>query len=230
MNYKYLNYLNMLLSVKKFLGENSAVTSVKPAFARAITRLNEKIAAIQALDEKRGERGSGVTGTKSQVKEYLIDNILKTAGAIKAYASENNKPDLIKEGSIKKSDLIKIRELDLVKRADSVYERALSKSADLNDFGVEAADLNSMMDLRNTFSDLISEVGSKQGQRAGKTKSLDTLFEEVKIILEQQVDGLAETFKKDNPSFYNQYKAVRVISDRGGRRGNGGNGSTPPQQ
>jgi hypothetical protein len=220
----------MLLSVKKFLVDNSAVTSVKPAFARAITRLNEKIAAIRSLDENRGERGSGVTGTKSQVKESLLESILKAAGAIKAYASEKNKPDLIKSVNISKSELNRIRELELVKRAESIHDLAQSNSLELADFGITAADLSLLTDLNDTFSDLISEVGSRQGQRSGKTKSLNTLFEEVRIILEQQVDGLAATLKQNNPDFYNQYISVRVITDRGGRRNNGnGENPAPPQ-
>jgi len=230
MNLVHNNYYQMLLSVKKFLVHNSAVTSEKPAFARAITRLNEKIAAIRSLDENRGERGSGVTGTKSQVKESLLESIFKAAGAIKAYASEKNKPDLYNSGNITKSALARMRELDLVKYAKSIHDLTSANSQDLADFGISTADLEVRTDLNDAFSDLISEVGSRQGQRSGKTKSLNTLFEEVRIILEQQVDGLAATLKQNNPDSYNQYISVRVITDRGGHRNNGnGENPAPPQ-
>jgi hypothetical protein len=100
---------------------------------------------------------------------------------------------------------------------------------DLADF-ISTADLEVLTDLNDEFSDLISEVGNRQGQRSGKTKSLNTLFEEVRIILEQQVDGLAATLKQNNPDFYNQYTSVRVITDRGGHRNNGnGENPAPPQ-
>jgi hypothetical protein len=230
MNLVYNNYYQMLLSVKKFLGDNSSVIAEKPAFNRAVNRLNEKIASIRALDEKRGERGSGITGTKSQIKETLMESILKIAGAIKAYASENNKPDLVKKGKISKSGLVRLRELDLCQRAETIHDLARLNSAALAEYGINSADLNALIDLNNTFSDLIGEVGKKQGERAGETKNLDALFDEVKVILEDQVDGLAATLKKDNPSFYNQYKSVRVISDRGGHRWNGANGSDAPPQ
>ncbi len=44
------------------------------------------------------------------------------------------------------------------------------------------------------------------------------LFDEIKKILEDQVDSFAESLSRENANFYNQYKSVRTIIDRGGQQ------------
>lgn len=45
---------------------------------------------------------------------------------------------------------------------------------------------------------------------------MGVLFDEAKIIIEEQIDGFAETLKEEHLEFYNQYKAVRDVLDLGG--------------
>ena len=111
-----------------------------------------------------------------------------------------------------------MRDLELVQRTEAINELAAANAEALAEFGVAETDITELTSLKNTFSGLISEVGRKQGERAGETKNLDVLFEEVKKILEDQVDSFAESLSGENASFYNQYKSVRTIIDRGGQQ------------
>ncbi|PJC59024.1 MAG: hypothetical protein CO025_07460, partial [Ignavibacteria bacterium CG_4_9_14_0_2_um_filter_37_13] len=117
MKEKYSNYYRTLLSVETFLAEKSEVTGTIPAFGRAITRLNNKIAEIQEADKNRGDKATGKSGSKNETEDKLIAAVLKAASALKTYAAEKELSDLAKSVDISKWDLIKLRDLDLVSKA-----------------------------------------------------------------------------------------------------------------
>ncbi len=215
---RYINYFNMLLAVQSFLEQNAAVVAERPAFSRAVTRLNEKIESIQALDVKRGDRATGVTGSKNQAEENLVNKIIRVSSAIKAYASENNLADMLNKANLSRSELMKLRDIELVQRTEALSELAAPNAEALEEYGVTAADLTALTNLKNSFADYISEVGRKQGERAGETKNLDELFKDIRAILEDQVDNFAESLGDEHSGFYNQYKAIRNIIDRGGQQ------------
>ena len=215
MKEKYSNYYRTLLSVETFLAEKSEVTGTIPAFGRAITRLNNKIAEIQEADKNRGDKATGKSGSKNETEDKLIAAVLKAASALKTYAAEKELSDLAKSVDISKWDLIKLRDLDLVSKAGFIKKTAQEKITELEDHGLITSDLTKIEELAANFSSVIGEMGSIRGGKITETKNLGVLIDESKAILENQIDGFAETLKENHLDFYNQYKVVRDVLNYG---------------
>ncbi|MFA4923114.1 MAG: hypothetical protein WC557_02845 [Ignavibacteriaceae bacterium] len=216
MKEKYNNYYRMLLAVEKALLANASITVLRPALVRAVTRLSGKIAEIDAAEKAHGGRATGLSSSKNEAEENLISIILKVASGIKAYASENNLTDLFKSVDFKRWELVKLKDNDLVTKAGNIKSLAAEKLSELDDFGVVEADLTSLETLGADFKNYIGSIGKVRGEKTVETKNVGVLFDEAKVILEDQIDGLVETLKADHADFYNQYYAVREVLNLGG--------------
>jgi|GEM_PF-2270575 len=240
MKEKYSNYYRMLLSVQTFIAEKSEVTGTIPAFGRAITRLNNKIAEIQEADKNRGDKATGKSGSKNETEDKLIAAVMKAVSTLKTYTAEKGLTDLAISVDISKWDLIKLRDLDLVSKAGLIKKTAQEKITELEEYGLIAADLTKIEELAANFSTVIGEMGSIRGGKITETKNLGVLIDESKAILENQIDGFAETLKENHLDFYNQYKVVRDVLNYGASHTKPGDedqtsppttdGTTPPAQ
>jgi len=228
MKEKYSNYYRMLLSVETFLGTKAETTGTIPAFGRAITRLNDKIAEIKGADSNRGGKSTGKSGSKNETEDKLIAAVMKAASALKTYAVDKELTDLAASVDFSKWDLIKLRDSDLAAKAGSIKKTAEGKLSELAEFGLAASDLTTIEELAATFTQLIGEMGTIRGGKIVETKNLGALIDEAKAIVEKQLDGFAETLRTDQTEFYNQYKAVRDVLDYGGSHKPGDEGTTPP--
>ena len=229
MKEKYSNYYRMLLSVQTFLAGKTEITGTIPAFGRAITRLNDKIAEIKEADKNRGGKATGKGGSKNEVEEKLIAAVMKAASAIGTYAAEKELTDLGNLVDFNKWDLIKLRDSDLAAKAGLIKKTAEEKLTELADYGVTASDLTTIEELAATFTQLIGEIGAIRGGKVVETKNLGVLIDEAKAIAEKQLDRFAETLKAANGEFYNQYSAVRTVLDYGSSHTKpDDDGTTPP--
>jgi len=229
MKEKYSNYYRMLLSVQTFLAGKSEITGVIPAFGRAITRLNDKIAEIKEADANRGGKATGKGGSKSAVEDKLISAVLKASSILGTYAAEENLVDLKKAVDFTKWDLIKLRDSDLAAKARSIKKTAEGKLTVLADFGLKVSDLTVIEELAATFTQLIGEMGSIRGEKIAETKNLGGLIDDAKVIIEEQLDKFANTLQEDHTEFYIQYKAIRNVIDYGASHTKPGeDGTTPP--
>ena len=228
MKEKYNNYFRMLLAVEKFLLANASITVLRPALSRAITRLTDKIAEITATEKARGGKATGLSGTKNETEELLLAMILKVASAIKSYASENKLTDLFASVDFKRWELVKLKDNDLVMKAGSIKKLAADKLALLEEYGVAEADLTELETLSTGFKNFIGTIGMIRGEKTVETKNIGVLFDEAKVILEDQIDGLVETLKKEYSEFCNQYAAVRNVFDLGGSHPKDDEETPPP--
>jgi len=228
MKEKYNNYFRMLLAAEEFLLANAAITVLRPALGRAITRLTGKIAEIDESEKARGGRATGLSGSKNEAENKLISLILSVASAIKSYASENSLTDLFKSVDFKRWELVKLKDNELVSKAGNIKLLAVDKIAALEEFGAVEADLTALDTLANDFKSHIGNIGVVRSGKTVETKNVGLLFDEAKVILEDQIDGLVETLKKDHSDFYNQYAAVRNVLDLGGSHPKDEEETTPP--
>ncbi|MFA6597674.1 MAG: hypothetical protein WCS69_08120 [Ignavibacteriaceae bacterium] len=228
MKEKYNNYYRMLLAVEKALLANAPITGLRPALVRAVTRLSGKIAEIQEAEKARGGRATGLSSSKNQAEENLISIILHVASGIKSYASENKLTDLFKSVEFKHWELVKLKDNELVTKAGNIKALAADKLSELADFGVVEADLTLLDTLAADFKNYIGNIGMVRGGKTVETKNVGVLFDEAKVILEDQIDGLVETLKAEHSEFYNQYYAVREVLNLGGSHGKDEEDTPPP--
>lgn len=216
MNNYQTNIYRMFLAVQNYLTGQTAITTKISALGRAITKFNDKVKEIEDIDSGKLKLSSGKAVTKSELKKELSEQLSKVASAMFTYADENKMTELKARSDYSDWDFKKKKDADLSVTAKAIYDDALPLVTTLAEYGIVQDDIELLEDLIADFKAAIGESGSAKSKKSGATKALITAFNEARKILDDEIDKHANTLKKDNLNFFNEYKSARVILDYGG--------------
>ena len=196
------NRLTMFRAVETLLDNNTAKTAGITVFA---TRLAEFKDLITQIVDKQAKR------------DDMVEDAAVLAAKLKALGSDTNDDRLKQIGDIKRTDLAKMRDTQLLATIQGLVNTADSAAAGLAGYGVTAAMIAGLSTKMTTYN---TALGSKEGSfsvKGAALTALNNLFDSANDILVNKLDNLMEGFKKDDNEFYNQYKIAREIHDIGVR-------------
>ena len=196
------NRLTMFRAVETLLDNNTAKTAGINVFA---TRLAEFKDLITQIVDKQAKR------------DDMVEDAAVLAAKLKALGSDTNDDRLKQIGDIKRTDLAKMRDTQLLATIQGLVNTADSAAAGLAGYGVTAAMIAGLSTKMTTYN---TALGSKEGSfsvKGAALTALNNLFDSANDILVNKLDNLMEGFKKDDNEFYNQYKIAREIHDIGVR-------------
>jgi hypothetical protein len=221
MNKPEENKLSMYDAVLNLLEANAAVTGTLPAFAQAETEFQTVVGNIKAKETQLNEAVAGVTNSKHNAENEMIEDVLKAANALFVFAKRQNDEELKAISDINHSKLKKLRDTELVGKARSITDKANTNIAALNDFGITPEFVTALTEKTDAYE---SSLGNQAAGFAGKSaarQSLSELFTNADSILKDELDNMVELLKESNGDFYNTYKSARSIKDLGMRHESG---------
>ncbi len=209
------NKISMFLGVKIIFNNFTGVFERVDEFKNTVTDYNtavDDILTVQAIQEL--DR-TGIAINKGSFAANLIESSIHIRKAVKAYASLNNLPELVKNVSYTDSELKHSRDVELYQRSGIIYEAASPVIALLEPYQVLPADLATFQNLRLAYLGIIAEPRIGTVIRASATKLLVTKFRTADTILRKKLDPAVLGFETVNPDFVSQYKGARIIVDLG---------------
>ena len=218
------NIRTMFDTMIDYLDANNGTWSGTPAFADAVTRAKAAVAAVDSAVDKQQTPMTGVTGDKASARNDLEEKTLEIADQLSAFAAKNGDHTMGAQVELTKSMLDKSQDNDLEQTAERIGNLANTNMAALADYGVTAADVTALTDLRTTFGGIKTGPRTATAERSTQTASLPQLINEVRSIFRNEIDKLITKFKTSNAEFYNGYFAARVIVNRPGTQKK----ATPP--
>jgi hypothetical protein len=235
MDTKQLNKQAMYGAVSKVLSGNSALWSGNQGFARQVAALDGVRDAIETLAAAQESVRTGITADKQRITGLLINTTLTVAGALAAWASENNNEEVRAKADFSESDLRKLRDQQIGDRAREVHSLATEHAAALGEFGVGPLALETLQTRIDAYDAVVGAPRDAQVKTKTVTEAIKEQFALGDAILKERLDKLIEQFRDAHPGFYSDYQNARAILDRGGRSGSGQSGdaggqasSTPP--
>lgn len=224
MNNKQQNKITMFEAVANVMKENQARWQKIKALEEAYGEFTELMVELRNKGTQRSKDTTGVTLNKKQKKELMAKKASLLAGSAYAYAGKIKNIELQRKFDYNFSFLKKADDNNAFSLVKAITEEAGKLMPQLIDYGVEEGEIEEVIKLAEDFKNHIGEKAHIKSGRVAATLTLGELFDEISLLLSEQIDLLMRRFEDKEPEFYRTYQNARTI---GGRSGNeqGGEGS-----
>jgi hypothetical protein len=209
------NTLHMFKDVVAVLVANSSITAAIPQFSVSKDEFTDLIADIDEANQLLINAAEGKTDEKTNAEEELENLLIVFCGKFFVYARRKKNEELKSLTNINDSALKKLRDRELIDKAELIQRKAADHNADLVQYGITETEITLLDTKIKAFEAKIGEQGTGYSGRGGARKSLNTLFADANGILKEELDGMMESFYETNPDFYNQYISARGIKNLG---------------
>ena len=218
MNKHHEDKLTMYLGVEAVLEENIANTDTVAALGAPIARFKSVVEGIKTKSKEFDLSITGKTQVKLEAEDALVDELIPAAGALAAYAHRSKDSELEAKATMTENSLRKLRDTELVTRANGIYELSQAKASSLADFAVTAETLATLRQRIDAYADALGRKEGGYSERTSLRKAMIDLFDEADTVLSKEIDPLMERFRKKETEFYNAYLQSRFIRIAGAPR------------
>lgn len=227
MDKKKTNQVTMLKTVESCLDDHNPVWSGMALMQTAVTDYKAKLISIDRTAQLQ-ETPSGAGDEKEETRDALEDVLFLRCEALAVLANSINDHDLLALVALTRSTLQRFNDEELSNRAATVLTEANARKTALAGLNVTQANLDELEQALERFNEIKTSPRAATTARKVQTASLATLIREAIAILRDQIDRMVNLFSPTNPDFVAEYRAARVIIDRGVRHKEAAAGGVPP--
>ena len=205
--------LNMYVLIKEFLLKSATITGHWGAFAAFFSKFDETLTEIFTVAALQEEDKTGVTLTKGQIEEALIEKILVISEKCRAFAAVEDDMEFLNLIKFMKGELVRLSDVDLIKTAELLNENVLKKLPKIletPDYELEAVELEELMELRSQFMVIYTKPESDKDALSLLTEKLDLLFKKADSLL-VKIDAILLLSRTKYADFYAEYTSKRKI-------------------
>ncbi|MGD9991697.1 MAG: hypothetical protein AB7S69_00240 [Salinivirgaceae bacterium] len=214
MNKKQSNHLSSYLAVAFVLTKYEAKVGLVPALEAAVTKFTSLLNELQEVRQIQEGRISGAALQKQKEEDEMIEASLRVAAGIYVFAREQDNLELQQKMKVSDSNLRKMGNSALLSQCTLIYNLAMELNSEaLVPFGILPESLAGLKKEIDDFALLVGKPRSGIVARSAATLRLQELFKEIGELLREEMDKLMLVIKGQEPAFYNEYKAARVIVD-----------------
>jgi len=207
------NRYSMYRAVDKVLSDNQSVVDGLPALAESVSDFRQTMQDISDQDNVYKTVTGGATDAKNTAEETLIETMVSLSGALSAYGRKTGDDRSRSLSQFSESDLILMRDSDLVQKGKNLLETLQQNESGLTHFGVTSAMIADFLNRLTFYEEALGRKDSKFAESKAARRKLKELFSKANEILKEEVDQMMELIRVSNSGVYNQYEAARVIKD-----------------
>ena len=202
--------LNMYVLVKDFLLASTAITGRWTAFAALFASFVDYVTEIFRVSGLQKDDKTGVTKSKTQLRNLLIDQIVDISVKCTAYATVAEDTVFLTLIKFAKGSLQKMADADLVKTAGTFHANVLPKLALVADYDLVQADMDVLQTLTSDFMAIYTKPKGNIKETAQLTAKVNTLFALTDKVL-VKIDAMIQSAQKKEPAFVDEYNSKRLI-------------------
>lgn len=212
MNKEESNYFKMFLNSQDCLDNYSTEWSAIPIMLIYKNELDELLSRISEKSEKAASY-MAVSNQKTKVKSNIALKLSSLSGILQAYAYGIGNTDLANSIKANKSEVEKMKDLDLDAFTRNIVNNAQVKINELKDYGVTENMLTEILTSLEEFNALIGKPRSIRNTKFVTLETVAQLFEECNSLLRDKIDKVMLMFRDSKPEFYSSYERARTIVD-----------------
>ncbi len=216
MNSVFENKLSMIKTVVAVMDKHLALWTGYVPMSDLVTDLKNRYGLIVASSISHGQSTGGITEDKGELKEVLVDNALDVALKLKVFGRVTNLPQVSSEFDVSRSDLLKLRDTDLVTVSINIHDTGVANLTALGAYNVTALQLSELRLDIDRFEAAIPLPLLKVNEKTIAGEDLRGHFEHCSEVLEL-MDGLMIHYKRLQSQFYHEYFSARRIVALGHR-------------
>ncbi|MGE4288351.1 MAG: hypothetical protein AB7E36_06665 [Salinivirgaceae bacterium] len=214
MNKKQSNHLSSYLAVAFVLTKYEEKVGLVPALEAAVAKFTMLLNELQEVRQIQEGRITGTALQKQQEEDEMIEATLRVAAGIYVFAREQGNLELKQKVKLSDTKLRKLGNSALLSRCTQIYNLAVELNSEaLVLFGILP---ETLVDFKKEIDDFALLVGKPRSgivARSAATQRLQQLFKEIGELLREEIDKLMLVLKGQEPAFFNEYKAARIIVD-----------------
>jgi len=195
---------------------NNMVTfNAIPALAKAIGKLDQLVTAIKAKTNEMNNTTVGKTAAKHTAEDDMIEILVPVANALYSIGKEKKLPDVMEQADLTERSLRRLRDTDLAMKADAIVVLTGKYTAELAEYGFDAAKVALVKTRVDTYAASIGIRESSVGEHSGARIALMQMYDQADELLNDDLDRLMELIRSSEPQLYSQYFALRSVKELG---------------
>ncbi len=218
MNTLQSNKLTMYENVLEALHTHAAAWKKTPVVANTVKELEALIPQIRKASAAKATSLTGVTTAKTRKKGEMTELAYRIAGLSSAYAAKVDNHSLRGALDFSRNTLARSKDNIAIDRCTAIHDQVRPLLAQVEAYGVTAADLDALKGAIAAFQGLIRAKGQQRTTRATTVQSLAGLFTHADTLLKVQLDKLMLRYEPTHRDFFEAYANSRVLRKVGGNR------------
>lgn len=208
--------LGMYEAVLDFLQNNEAITQNLPNYQVLKTSLQDKIASIRLHAQDQERDNSGTTVNKEKLRQDIINRTDNLSGKLIAYATFEEKEELLKFISFTRTDLERSTDHLLPFHVKEVCDNALKHMDALPAYEVEKTEVTDLQKKCDDFQKIVPQPTEKRKDVGTATTALHKEMNSTDELL-LDMDKLMLVKRYSEPAFFDRYSKSRGITFPGSR-------------
>ncbi len=218
MNTLQSNKLTMYEHVLDVMHTHAAAWKKTPIVADAVKELEALIPQMRKSAAATATSLTGVTTAKGRKKGEMTELAYRIAGLTSAYAAKTDNDGLHAALHFSRTQLAQSKDNTAIDRCTAIHDQVRPLLAQVEAYGVTAADLDALKAAIAAFQGLIRAKGQQRTTRNATVQSLAGLFTHADTLLKVQLDKLMLRYEPTHREFYEAYANSRVLRKAGGNR------------
>ncbi len=211
------NKTNMYESTLTILNANNAVWNAIAPIGETITTIEGKMKLIRDYRQIQEKDTTGITVNKHNIEDNLINAMIKVISGLIAHATVTENPELLNSINYTPHNLKKSRDNILYDKAQLIFNTASPLATELATYLVTQPDIDSINSLSTDYLTAIPAKRAAVSASKTSTSNIKNTFREIDSLFKDKLDNLLILFQVPNATFYQEYKAARIIIDLGVR-------------
>lgn len=211
MNSRQSSSYSMLRRVLLFLKKSSDHFTDMTVMNDLTAEMEDYLKEIDAIKEQQAMDITGLRKQKYILRKIVQQKAVETCHVIHAYAKVSKNEILASETYFSFTNLNRMKENDLETTLSLIYKSAKSNKDKLTAYGITTEKIAEFKSAIDAFSGAIGSPKGASIVRKQCTNKLAMLFEAEKDTI-GKVDLIMDTFRFNNPVFYNEYRSNRKVT------------------
>ncbi len=207
------NFLRMVKRTIDYLNENNIYWQDNIALVAIIKLIIQFYDKIDRYQEEQQLNITGYAQKKNDQKQKVILNTFAIIGSIRAYASTNNDKVLLGKVKYSRSDLWRLRDMELNNLYNTLVKICTSILDNLAEYNITQEVIDNYTSEINNYNEIIREPIKAIKRRKTATASIKIDMPEFRKIISERLDGIMEQYHLTHPYFYLGYTKHREIVD-----------------
>ena len=214
MNQRQMNSKHMLDASLFYLNEKSAIWQSIAKIGEVKNQLDAISLAIDNAADEQEQSQVTIGKIKLTLKHTICEKADILNDVVEVFALMNSKPKLADKMDDTATDLLKMKNEDMLRRVKQIITAASENQETLiTDYGITAEQITNLQADCNHFLELNGQPREYQIKSSMATQSLEDLISEANNLLTNQLDNLIKIFKRRDTNFYHGYLKARMVVD-----------------
>ena len=196
--------------VKELFSKNEETMKSLPEAAGLVADFDANCEAIDVLAEKQGIDKSGLRDAREVALDALITATLRVSKQIVAYATVNEKPELLSQARISDSDIRFVAGAMVKPKVKAVLDLAIANADVLAPYGFTNEIANALNGFLQVYEQALPQPKMGIDETKQVTANLYLRFKHNDAILEK-TDALIALLEDTQPDFCHSYENLRRI-------------------